>query len=300
MAAFISTPIIRILYAYRNQIVNKIENVYDLLGNKYYEKKYETIFTELKSLKSDITFNDVITIGDMSIITNLENFEDYIPNNDTSLEDAVTNLADYLTDLYNIYMGTGYADTNNMVYVLCGNSLDFLCSTPLLYYLPLVTFIEYIALYDDIMYLHETESYNTIFDSASFNTYCNDLEQQTEQATEFTYDISGGNAIVNSIDGNSLPQIFFVDCYSLGITAATCIELYIKIKNIASQSNNPQLTNLCDELQPLMEDLLNVEIIFEGTNKSYTTIPETLINYQKSLHDYYGIEIHNLFFNRNS
>ena len=278
---FISTPIIRILYAYRKQIAEKIVKVYTFLGSKHYEKKYETIFTELKSLASDITFNDVITIGDMSIITNLENFEDYIPKNDEDLEDAVTNLADYLTDLYNIYMGTGNADTNNMVYCLIASP------PPLLYYLHVATCIDFIAMYDYIRYSYETESYNTIFDSASFNTYCNDLEQQTEQSTEFTYEISGLNAIVNSIDGISLPPIFCVSFETLGIVAATCIALYMKIKHIASQSNNPQLTNLCDELQPLMEDLLNVEFIFEGTNKSYTVTPETLINYQKSLRSWY-------------
>jgi hypothetical protein len=282
---FISTPIIRILYAYRKQIAKKIAKVYALLGSKYYEKKYETIFTELKSLASDINFNDAITIGDMSIITNLENFEDYIPRNDEDLEDAVTNLANYLTDLYNIYMGTGDTDTNNMVYYL-----DVKYAPPILSYIPLVTFIEYIALIDDLTYIADTtnEDWNTILDSLSVQY--NDLQQKTGQgqSIEFTYGISksGVNAIVYSIDGISLPEIFFASFETLGIVAATCIALYIKIKHIASQSNNQQLNSLSVDLQPLMEDLLNVEITFEGTNKSYTTTPETLINRYKFIYSY--------------
>jgi hypothetical protein len=293
---YVGCPVIEMLYNSDHPIAKQIVYIYDLLGSKHYEKKYETIFTELKSLKSDINLNDAITIGGDSISRNLINWEtEYVPNNDTALEDAITNLATDLTKIckgHSIYPAWYLYTPKALGKVAFRNMLSDTIIAPTAEELSphvweSLSFEELVLILQDCY----KDCYELVNGKISFTTFesnLSSLSSYDEWTTDFynyrylgtdnvmaTKNIYSNSYTITQING--VPDnVFVFHIADIDIVYKTVRESFIKLQTIAKTTTNENLKSVLANLQPFIEDFLNLSITFQGTSNSYTTSIEEI------------------------
>ena len=277
---YVGCPVIEMLYNSDHPIAKQIAKIHDLLGSKYYEKKYETIFTELKSLKSDITFNDAITIGDDSISRNLINWEtEYVPNNDTSLEDAITNLATDLTKIckgHSEYSQDWYLYTTQLrsaidTYSSSRGNEDDLLLPPHVW--RATSFEELLSILHDYQNSDSYLTYELCFNTLNLSQgngyfFGTDDVSATKNNKSDSYTITEINSVPTSV--------YVFNILEIAIICETVGENFIKLQTIAKTTTNEKLISIIDNLQPHINYFLNLSVTFENTTNYTITIKQML------------------------